>query len=64
MFNVFSLLLDDAVKPATSLTEQHNRPDLSLGCLGAHVTLDQRWSRNWSVSSSAWVRCLTFHKVV
>jgi len=29
-----------------------------------HVRLDQCWSRNWSLSSPVWVRCLTFHKVV
>jgi len=53
IFNASALLLDDASKPATPLTnrainqtlrhfasveghpEQHNRLDLSLGCLGA-----------------------------
>jgi len=38
--------------------EQHN---FSPGCLGATC---QARSRNWSVALPAWVRLLTFHKVV
>ena len=38
--------------------EQHNQLNLSLGW-GPHGRLDQRWSRNRSVASPAWMRHLT-----
>jgi len=53
MFNVSSLIAAGRRTQAAP-TKQHNRPYLSpRAVLEPHVRLDQRWSRNRSVSSPA-----------